>query len=510
MAFRSAPRQGWHLLVNGALVLLSIAIFVMACSTGPSLAGAETPVTGFAHIDLALERVEREPLARQITVYHRSAIALAQVGSPAAADLARRMEDAVTAMAINDVEKLVELASLWNSLAVFDEAYIAGSHRVLRRVLELRPRELTARETGELHVRLLATQLANPDSEEATTRRILDSLYLIPDDSIRARYLVRAAEIIRDTQDRLNLNPVVQQGIAIVPALEDATDAAILSMRLADLSASLDRPRDVRALREAAVRNAEGGLLIQPPRITELQRLVEIAFHQGNQMGAEIILQNVAPVSARALGYGFLARQMLLRGSVEEGQDMYRQALTIAMAIDDPTSRGRTVSNLIFDRLLHDERWSPVNAIADLLGTTPVATFNREDRIFVLGNLFAGYYARNEEQQIVRLRGLIRSADELSFIRIAAAESLVGAGRGGVAEIPLRQLERIPQPEPGSRQTPALRVALLWLALGDPDRAVIIANEADPGEQAELLSGIPADFTFNPVARDVLERMREG
>lgn len=496
--------------MNGALVLLLISFFTTACATGPSLAGAETPVTGFAHIDIALEQVEREPLVRQIAVYHNSAIALARVGSPVAADLARRMEDAVTAIAVNDVETLVELASLWNSLAVLDEAYIPGSHRVLRRVLELRPRELTARESGELHVRLLASQLANPDSEEATTRRILDSLYLITDDSVRAQYLVAAAEIIRDTQDRLNLNPVVQQGIAIVPALEDATDAAILSMRLADLSASLDRPRDVRALREAAVRNAEGGLLIQPPRITELQRLVEIAYHQGDHVGAEIILQNVAPVSARALGYGFLARQMLLHGGVEDGQDMYRQALTIAMAIDDPTTRGRTVSTLIFDRLLHDELWSPVNAIADLLGTTPVATFDREDRIFVLGNLFAGYHARDEEQQIVRLRGLIRSADELSFIRITAAESLVRAERLRAAEIPLRQLERMPQPEPGSRETPALRVALLWLALGDPDRAVIAATEADAGEQAELFSGIPADFSFNPVARDVLERLREG
>lgn len=496
--------------MNGALVFLFSMFFLQACSSGPSLVGEGTPITGFSHIDLALERVEREPLVRQLSVYHNSALALARVGSPVALDLARRMEDAVAALQVIDVEMLIQLASLWNSMVILDETYVTGAHRVLRRVLELRPGDLTAVESGDLHVRLLATQLENPDSEEATTRRILDSLYLITDDGVRARYLVTAAEIIRDTQDRLNLNPVVQQGIAIVPALEDATDATILSMRLADLSDSLDRSRDVRALREAAVRSAEGGLLIQPPRIAELRRLVEIIFSQGDQVGAEIVLQNVAPVSARALGYGFLARQMFLQEDREEGQNIYRQAFTIAMAIDDPTTRGRTVSTLIFDRLLYDEGWSPANAIADLLGTTPVATFDREDRIFILGNLFAGYHARDEEQQIVRLRGLIRSADELSFIRISAAELLRNAGMDGKAAIPLRELERLPQPEPGSRVTPALRVALLWLALNDPDRAVITVTEAEPGEQAELLSRIAVDYSFNPIARDVLERLREG
>jgi hypothetical protein len=58
--------------------------------------------------------------------------------------------------------------------------------------------------------------------------------------------------------------------------------------------------------------------------------------------------------------------------------------------------------------------------------------------------------------------------------------------------------------------TPALRVALLWLALNDPDRAVITVTEAEPGEQAELLSRIAVDYSFNPIARDVLERLREG
>ncbi len=440
-------------------------------------------------------------------MYSQVVISLKDSDVASVALLTNRIERILARTATVEIPVLLRWVTLWNSLAVADELFLPGAHRVVREALELRSPEWTPVQEKEFFLGLLATQLENTDTEESSTRRILDGLYLINDDAIRARALVEAADLIRGADDRLNLNPVVQQAIAIVPALGDATESTILNMRLSDLSRTLDRTRDVRNLRELSIRTSEGGVLIQPRLLEDLDRVIGIAVEQGDRPGAEVIIQNVAPVSVRALGFAYLGRASARWDARLSYDQYYRRALETASSVDDPVVRARTVATIVRDRLFLEPTWSAANAVAELLGSVTLGSFDPPARIDVLADLFAGYYFRDVPDQTVRLRGLIRNTDELYLIRLAAAEHLLDADAFVPARALLGQVDRIPLGEPGSLFSPAYRVARGWLALQEYDRAVVLLADATPLESARILSRIPADFTFNPIAADALQRL---
>lgn len=510
MGFRSASRHGGHQLLGGAfsLCIIIFVLLTLSCATDRPAPRSVAPVqTGIVHLDIALTLADPLPAEDRLQVFSRVALALDSADTTNVMPLVNRVDTLVRTELRNDAHASVVRTAMWFDLALEHEGFLAGARRSVREALEVPTAEWTPEEISRLLLGLLKHQLRSPDSEEQITRRVLDGIYLITRDDVRAAALVDAAELIRDAEDRLNLNPVVQQAIAIIPTLEDPMEAAVLTMRLSDLSVTLNRPRDVRNLRDLAIRASEAGLLVRPDRLDDLERIIDIAVHQGDRPGAEVMIQNASPVSSRALGLAFLARSSARWDARLPFEGYFESALVTAGSIDDHVSRARTVARIIRGRQVIDLHWSPAAAMADLLGDVNLSTFEHTDRIAVLAEFYAGYAAQDDLQQTGRLRGLIRSADELALIYLNAAELLWAVQcRQAVRDL-LTQITRIPPAEPGAPVSPAYRAAAVWAAIGAYDRAVPFLLEATSRETALILSSIPAGYRFNPGAVDILERL---
>ncbi|WP_143559138.1 hypothetical protein [Alkalispirochaeta americana] len=489
-----------------------LVLSVSGCTTGPEVErDPGPPRTGIYHLDVALERVQEEPLARVIPVYARVAVNLASLEADEdqldrSVTIARRLDARISRA--NDLRgsELLEWAWMWISLASLDEAYGERAAAVSSDVVA-RARSFPSEEAGKLLFRLLKAQLANPNIDEESIRRTLDSLYLLDNDMVRARFLVEAAELIRDQGDRLALNPVVQQAIAIVPVIEDPTTALILKVRLADLSLTLGNSRDARSLQDQALRRAEQGLLVRSDDFEQIRQVLRYFLSQGDRPGAEAIIGNIAPVSSRAVAYAILGTVALQEDRRLPFRNYYDEACATALAIADAEVRARAVAAVIRLRTEGEPEWSPGATIAELLGQTSVSRFDQNVRIDVLSSLTAALIMANRSQEVARLRGLILSADELAHINLAATERLLaGNYREGAREL-LGKIERVPFPLPGEEQSPAYRIARLYLALDEYDRSIPVLADAERGEQSLALAMIPASHRLNPATVTDLERL---
>jgi hypothetical protein len=188
-------------------------------------------------------------------------------------------------------------------------------------------------------------------------------------------------------------------------------------------------------------------------------------------------------------------------------QDYYRQALEIAGAIDDPQARAITTAEVVLVRLDGQREWASGAVIADLLRHVDLTRVSQEVRVRVLATLYTAFLGAERPDETTRLRGVIRSAEELSLINITVAEMMIVRGSSDIARRQVEQIERIPPPPPGESHTVAYRVALIWIHLEEYDRAIAVLLEANRMERARVLSLIPAGHRPNPAAVTDLERL---
>lgn len=503
----------WQLLRRGGVAcVLFLLLSLSGCTTGPDVeVDPGPPRTGIFHLDVALEFVQGAPLELVAPVYARAAVGLARLEADQdqlrrSVEIARRLDGSLSRAGEPGGEVLLEWAGMWSVLAGLDDAYSERAAAVSSSVVS-RVRGVAPEEAGRVLFRLLEAQLANPNVDEESVRRTLDALYLLDDDTVRVRFLVDAADLIRAQGDRLALNPVVQQAIAIVPVVEDPTTAVILKTRLADLSRTLGNVRDARSLQDQALRRAEEGLLVRPGDFGKIRQVLRYFLVQGDRPGAEAIIGNIAPVSSRAVAQALLGTVVLQEDGRLPYGDYYEEACATALSIADPEVRARAAAAVILLRAEGEPGWSPGATIAELLGQAPVSRFDQEKRIEVLSSLTAALIMTDRLREVSRLRGLILSADELAHINLAAAELLYDRGFLDEALEQLGRIERVPFPLPGEDDTPAYRIARLYLSLGEYDRSVPVLADAERGEQARSLSLIPASHRMNPAIVTDLERL---
>lgn len=485
------------------------------CQSAPDeVAIDRPPVTAVRHVDIALALVHELPFSTINEVYSTAARSIgaleADADSPVRSeDLARRLDTYMRRAEDPSGVELVRWAEMWNDLADLNEAYGPRASEVSRSVaasLGAAPEESVS---GPLLVRLLESQLRNGNAVEESIRRNLDELYLLGDDEARAMALVCAAQLIRAEGGGTALNPVVQQAIAIIPALQSPTVAMILNTELSDLSDFLGNTRDVRMLQDQAVRRAEAGLLVSSEQFDAIRRVLEIFVRRGDRPGAEVIVENITPVSSRAVAYGILGTVAARSGRFFPFTDYYEEALSIAFSIDDAETRAVTAAEIILLRAEGQPGWNPSSAIADLLGRVAVPRFSQDARVRVLSSLYTALLLANSGQDTTRFRGLIRSADELAIINIEVGEMMIRRDRDDLARNQLVQVERVPLAGAGAVETVAFRLARAWIDLEEYDRAISVLLDAERAERARVLVRIPGAHRPNPAAVTDLERLLE-
>lgn len=508
-----APR---HLVVIGVFsLLLSLGGLLAGCRTGPQTIEIENPpVTFVQHIDVALMLVHDLPLSVLNTVYADAAQNLSLLETEQdsffhAQELAYRLDAYMRNADAPSGEDLLRWAQMWNRLASLEGEYASRASEVSRNVATRFGSLEDETVAGPLLVRLLEAQLLNGNAEEEPIRRNLDELYLLGNDTERAKALVDAADLIRVQGGITALNPVVQQAIAIVPVVESATIAMMLNVRLSDLSETLGNRRDVRALRDQAVRRAEAGLLVSEEDRPAIRRVLEILIGNAYDPGTEVIVENIAPAASRSLAYADLGA-VIREEQRTAGTQYFDEARSIAFSIDDPTTRARTVAAAVLIQVESDPEWAPSAVIADLIGSVELGRFSPVDRVHLLATLHTALFLAGRPEETTRFRGFIRSADELALINITVGEMLVERDRLEAASDQVSQVERVPPREVGAEDSVAFRIARVWVDLGEYDRAISVLQDADRGERARILVRIPASHRPNPAAVTDLERLLES
>lgn len=502
------------LIVIGVISFLVVALGLLSgCRTAPDEVEIDRPpFTAIRHIDVALTLVHDLPAPVIVDVYVDAARNLAAAESgmdsmPRSEDLARRVDAYMRRIPDPSGEIILRWARMWNDLAALDTLFASRADAVSRDAAARLGSAPDERVSGRLLVDLLDAQLRNENAMEESIRRNLDELYLLEDDEARASALVGAADLIRAEGGRTALNPVVQQAIAIMPAVESPTQAMILNARLSELSEALGNTRDVRMLQDQAIRRAEAGLLVSPADQPAIRQVLTIFVRRGDRPGAEVIVENITPVSSRAIAYAALGTAAARHDRRLPFEAYHEEALSIAFSIDDPETRAVTAAEVILLRVEGQSDWAPTSAIADLLGRVTVPRFSQDARVRTLSALYAALILADRADETARMRGLIRSVDELVRINTMVGEMMVRRERPEEARSQIMQIERVPPATGAAGGSPAFRIARLWITLEEYDRAISVLLDAEPAERARILVLIPADHTPNPAAVTDLERL---
>ncbi|HKK47762.1 MAG TPA: hypothetical protein VJ932_01610, partial [Alkalispirochaeta sp.] len=367
---------------------------------------------------------------------------------------------------------------------------------------------------AEVFRTIFAAQLDNPNAGEAALRRTLDIAYLIDSDPVRSETLVSAAEQVEGQDDRVSLNPLVQQAIATVPALEDTLLAADLSARLAVLSEVLNRRQDVATLADRVRRRSQSGLIVDESQSARLYRIVGNLVRVNRHDGVPQILANVAPQFMRALAFGGYATALWETGSSgavgSSGESAFDEAYQLALDVGDAGVRTETRAVLIRLRATHDDEYDVEEAVVSLLADARLSSIPAARREVVIAELAVAYTLADRPELVDRLRGLIASRDEFARINIRIAEVLEELSRDEDAADFLRAVTTMPPSGMSDTTAPGLRAARVWQALEEYDRSISAVLSSSVVDVALILSMIPASHDINPATRGQLARRVEA
>ncbi len=501
-----------HRLRGGALFLL-LGVLLSSCSSTPDTTETlDPPRLGILHYDTAFELADGEAPVEAASIYIDSARLLVAAGRvQAATEVLRYAEYVIEQVASNAAGRAilrVDLVSVWHLLGALDETQTpAVEERTMRVVDELGDLpEVELRAAAALT--LLEAQLDNPNAGEESIRRTLDIVYLIDDDATRTSVLVDAAERIERRGGRGGLNPVVQQAIAAVPALDDALLAANLNARLARLSRALGRDSDVERLLQRTIQRAEAGFVVEQAELTRVFRIIDIVSEERTLQEARIVLANISPQRARADSTAWLAWQLARRGDTTTSNALFDEAFELAALIRDEEARAATEARAIMMRTAVAQPPDPGPEIARLLAGVSPATFSPDAREIVIVDLAAAYAMAGQTGSVDRLRGFIASNEEFLRIFVGVAEILNDRDRPNAAMDILGSVQGFSD-ESDESTSAALRAARVWSSLGEHDRAIVTAARAPDDTFARLLVAIPAVYQPNPATRAELERRAE-
>ncbi|MEX2443157.1 MAG: hypothetical protein WD492_06120 [Alkalispirochaeta sp.] len=512
MAALRSPGNRRHRTLRGVLFFLLSSLMVAACASTPEQdPTAPPPATGIRQYDAAFDLIVAESAGDRLSVYTDVARSLARDGRvQSAAELLNYAQGLLRSGEIERSQRIrlqARMAAAWQIVAARDETRVELVNGLTGELLG----QAHAGDDAELQAHVFRTifgaQLDNPNAGEAALRRTLDLVYLIDSDPVRAETLVYAAEQVEGRDDRVALNPLVQQAIATVPALDDPLLAADLSARLAVLSEVLGRSQDVSTLSGRVVRRSRSGLIVDEVQRLRLERLVGSLVRVDRGEDVPQVLANVVPQYMRALAFGWYAAALWEAG--RSGEEAFDEAYRLALDIGDTGTRADTRASLIRLRAQHDGDFDVAAAAATLLADVRLSSIPAERREAVLSELAVAYVLVDRSDLVSRLRGLIASGDEFARINIRIAQVLEQLGRAGEAVDYLRIVTTMPPPGISDTVAPSLRAAWVWQALGEHDRAISAALYSTPVDVASVLATIPASHEINPATRGQLARRVE-
>lgn len=486
---------------------------ILGCAAAPEQAPDGPPaLTGFVPYDAAVSLAVDEPADLQADVYLAVARRLADDGL---IDRAERLLSYVDRLLAGSefaeavrVRLQAEAAVVAHAIAARDATRAAAVDERTAGILDVVDRSDDAALQATVAEILFPAVLDNPNAAEGSIRRTLDLVYLIPDDAVRARALVSVAEQVEGRADRIALNPLVQQAIALVPALEDPLTAMTLGARLARLSAALDRRADIRSLTTWIVERSELGVVIDSTTVDSFRRMVAnlVALDGDGIDAAERVVANAAPQRVRALAYGWYADALWASGRFSAAVDAFDQGYRLTGALADVAAAAESRATLVRIRAARNPGWDAASAVAALLAEVRLGTLPGAQREAILVDAALAYVLTNRPELTDRLRGLIATGDELARINIAIGEALVAADRAAAARGYLNRVSEPPPPQMNALVDPALRSARAWHSLGDYDRAVITALDVVDADLARFLATIPVSHSLNPATRGQLDR----
>jgi hypothetical protein len=511
MAGLSSSVRTWHRLLRGAVFFLLIAIGITGCSSAPETdSNAPPPFVDVFHYDAAFRLVARQSLPDRLDVYIAIGGSLAEEG---------RVERAV--IVLSYAEALLEsgdfaedvrfdlwsrAVAAWQSVAARDETRAATVDEKAIEMLNAAGRVDDPTLQARVFRVFFTALLDNPNADEGVIRRALDLAYLIDTDEVRAEVLVDAADQVEGRDDRVSLNPLAQQAIATIPALDDPLLAVDLGARLAVLSVVLGRPGDAVSLVDRVVQRSEAGLVVDPTEQARLRRLVTSLVSADGYEAIPRILANVVPQRMRVLGYGWYAESLWEADRDDEALAVFEEAYRLAVSVGDVGMRAETRALLIRLRARQEPAWDAPAAAASLLADVRLASLAGSRRESIISSIAVAYALSGRPELTDRLRGLIVSGDEFARINIRIAEQLTEYGRRGDAVSFLREVSAMPAPGLEDAITPEQRAAEVWYRLGEYDRAITVALGRDDLEVARLLARTPASHQINPATRGELAR----
>lgn len=501
-----------HRTLRGVLFFILVSVMAAACASSPEQdPRAPAPATGIRQYDTAFDLIAQESVEDRLSVYIDVAISLAQDGRvQSAAEVLNYAQGLLRSSDLAQNRHVVPQARMvaaWQIVAARDETRVETVSELTGELLDEADAINDAMLQALVFRTIFGAQLDNPNAGEVALRRTLDLAYLIDLDSVRSETLVYAAEQVEGRDDRVALNPLVQQAIATVPALEDSLLAVDLSARLAVLSAVLERQQDVDTLVERVQRRSQSGLIVDDVQQLRLQRLVRSLVEIDRGPEVPQVLPNVAPQFMRALAFGWYAAALWEAG--ENEATAFDEGYRLALDVGDTGTRAETRASLIRLRAEYDADYDPSEMAAALLADVRLSSIPAERREAVLSELSVAYVLTDRSELVSRLRGLIASGDEFARINIRIAEVLEQLGRDEEAVSYLRDVTTMPPPGISDTVAPGLRAAQVWRELGEYDRAIAAVLNSTPQDVASILSTVPASHDINPATRGQLARRVE-
>lgn len=480
-------------------VTITAALLIYGCTSTPSpVPDSSVPVTGLPLVDAALRVGAVDRSLGSAVVLASAAQAGAEAGR---GDQALEMLDHAVGLldGLSPDQQLLgraHVAAALQKVAALDEAALERAAAAADAVLDLTPQiDDAALQAAALQL-LFRAQLARETTDAEQIRQTVDLMYLIGDESVRVGVLLGAAELLAGDDDRISLNPLVQQSIAILPLIGDDVAAIRLSVGLAALSDRIGRDQDRDRMLQVFDQRIASGVPVAPAAVSEILVTVDalISLNDATRLFAFIDAIRPDSVAIRAATAG----ASLLSGG-------YTVALSRARAVPDAEVRARALADIAYARAKEQPGQGPGDLVAEALNALPRSTASEDALVQIVANFSAAYLVTGMEAEAERLRGVLGGSDESGvalelLAQLLARDQFLALADGVVAD--MRQ----------PSATLAVAVAEAWARAGRIDRAVELLPLTVPEQLADRVAAVlltpPGDLPTTAASVERLEAMR--
>lgn len=480
-------------------VVAAAALLIYGCSSTPSPApDGSVPTTGLPLVDAALRvgAVDRSLESAIVLASAARVSAEAGLGVQALAMLDRAGVLLDELPLDQQLLGRAQVASALQKLAASDDAALERADAAADTVLDLTPRIDDAGLQAEALQLLFRAQLARETTDAEQIRQTVDLMYLIGDESVRVGVLLGAAELLAGDDDRISLNPLVQQSIAILPLIGNDVAAIRLSLGLAVLSDRIGRDQDRDRMLQAFDQRIVSGVPVGPAEVAEVLMTIDylVRINDAARLFAFIEAIRPAAVAIRAATAG----ASLLSGG-------YTLALARARAVPDAEVRARALADIAYARAKDQPGRGPGDLVAEALNALPRSTANEDALVHIVANFSAAYLVTGMEAEAERLRGVLGGRDESGAALELLAQLLARDQFLALADEIVADMR---QPSAAL----AVAIAEAWAQAGRIDRAVELLPRTVPAQLADRVAAVlltpPGDLQPDAASVERLEAMR--